>query len=75
MKQTEETFGDRLRQAREARGWTQDEFAEHAGMSRPHVSRYECGSVIPSVKSLVKLCSELGVTADWLLGLSEEGGP
>lgn len=34
-------LGRLIREAREDRGWTQDELAKHAGVSRPTIQRYE----------------------------------
>jgi len=54
---------------------SQETFAEQAGIMGATLSRYELGSLYPSLRTLLRLCDALPVTADWLLGLSEEGGP
>ncbi|MFI5984042.1 helix-turn-helix domain-containing protein [Streptomyces sp. NPDC051555] len=43
-------FGARLRSAREARGWTQDELAERTGYSSQHVSAVETGRKPPTLR-------------------------
>ncbi|MFE0427453.1 helix-turn-helix domain-containing protein [Streptomyces sp. NPDC058953] len=43
-----EAFGARLRGAREARGWTQDELAERMGYSGRHISAVETGRKPPT---------------------------
>jgi len=36
-------FADLIRATRESRGWSQDDLAERAGVSRPTINRYEQG--------------------------------
>ncbi|MGW2278880.1 helix-turn-helix domain-containing protein [Streptomyces sp. NPDC001770] len=43
-------FGARLRSAREARGWTQDELADRVGYSGRHVSAVETGRKPPTLR-------------------------
>jgi transcriptional regulator with XRE-family HTH domain len=38
-------YGDRIREAREARGWTQDDLAEHSGVPRRTIQEIEAGRV------------------------------
>lgn len=66
----------RLAQARVARKLTQAALAAAAGV--PHVmmvSGWERGRNLPRVDYLVAVGRVLGVTLDWLCGLSEQGGP
>ena len=66
-------FGVRLRELREARGWTQEEVAERAGLAASVVSHFETGvRGKPSADNLVKISKALGVTADYLLGRSAQ---
>lgn len=39
------------------------------------LGNYRDGRSIPNAYSMLKVCQIYGVSADWLLGLSEEGGP
>lgn len=61
-------FSKRLREARKARSFTQEELAEKADISRVMISRYETGSVIPTVDVLISLADALDVSIDYLLG-------
>jgi transcriptional regulator with XRE-family HTH domain len=61
------SVADRMKAAREERGWSQAELAEAAGLPPAAVSRYESGKYEPSVASLRKLLDALGCSADWLL--------
>ncbi len=64
------TLGDRLRQLRAARGWSQRELARRAGLSQPVVSGIESGiAKAPQALTLTKLAQALGVRIDELLGL------
>jgi transcriptional regulator with XRE-family HTH domain len=54
-------IGARVKQERNARGWTLDQLAEHAQVSRRMVVNVEQGSVNPSVGTLLRLSDALGV--------------
>lgn len=53
----------RVREARDARGWSQEEFAERAGVSRPSIARIERGDDV-STATLVKVTGALGLSVD-----------
>lgn len=63
--------GDRLRDIRERYGVRQTDLAELCGLTRTQITNLEAGNTEPSVQVLVKLAHHLGVTTDWLLGLTE----
>ena len=66
----------RLARAREARELTQAALAGEAAV--PHVmmvSGWERGLNLPRVDYLAAMSRVLGVSLDWLCGLSEVGGP
>lgn len=50
----------RLRDARTAYGWSQQELAEHAGVSRPTVARVEAGDDVNTAK-LMRITEALGL--------------
>lgn len=54
-------IGARVRQERQSRGWTLDQLAEVAGVSRRMVVSVEQGEVNPSVGTLLRLSEALGV--------------
>ena len=62
---------DRLREIRTRRGLTQAELAERTGASKNQIGRYEAGLIDPSIDYLVHLVQVLGVSADWLIGVSD----
>ena len=65
-------LGDRLR---ELRGETsQSEMARELDMARPQWIRYENGTSVPGADILERICRYHDVSADWLLGLKDNGG-
>lgn len=63
------TFGERIKEYRKNRGFTQSELAERLGISEQSVSKWETGITMPDVSILVPLSSLLGVSVDSLLGV------
>ena len=62
--------GKRLRQARG--GLTQAELARAAGLTHASISRFENGLNQPVAGTLRRLAAALGVSADYLIGLTDE---
>lgn len=65
----------RLKSARAAKGWSQRELGQRLGMCQARLSKIETGDGQPYGGQLYELARALDVTSDWLLGLSDEGGP
>jgi transcriptional regulator with XRE-family HTH domain len=65
-------FSDRLKAARGSR--SQRDFAAFLGVKQTTYSRWELAQTEPSFDGLMNICGRLGVTADWLLGLSDARG-
>lgn len=63
---------DRLKQRREALGFSQRDLNERLGWKSNYASKYERGESIPSVDNIAKLAQELDTSTDWLLGLTDE---
>jgi transcriptional regulator with XRE-family HTH domain len=59
-----EAFGERLRELREAREWTQTELAEKAGLTRDGVAHLEQGRRKPSWETVLALAAALGVSCE-----------
>ena len=60
-------MGDRLREARRARGWSLRTLAARLQVSPSLISQVETGRARPSVSTLYAIASELGVSLDELL--------
>ena len=68
------TLGEKILNMRKARGWSQEELADRAGVSRQAVSRWESGSAKPDADKIIAICDLFGVSADYLLRDNYEGG-
>ena len=64
-------IGGRVRQERQARGWTLDRLAEVAGVSRRMLVNVEQGTVNPSVGTLLRISDALGVGLPALVELPQ----
>ncbi len=62
-----ERLGQNLRRLRLAKGWSQEAYADEAGIHRTYVSDIERGSRNPTIAIVEKLAIPLGVTASDLL--------
>ena len=57
----------RIRKAREEMGYTRERFAEKLDVSVSYLAEVERGRTGISVKTLVKVCNLLGLSADYVL--------
>lgn len=48
---------------------------KESGICDAVIGKYRDGAYLPNAYSMAKLCKTLNVSADWLLGLSDKGGP
>ena len=65
-------LGNRIRECRKERGFSQEILAEKSGVSTNTISRIEGGQMAMSVGILQKIVKALGVDANTLLGVSTE---
>lgn len=66
-----DTFGERLKATRKIKNMTQLELSKRLELSKATISAYEQVASYPSIETLVKICNILDVSADFLLGLSD----
>jgi transcriptional regulator with XRE-family HTH domain len=57
----------RIRKAREDLGYTREQFAEKLDVSVSYLAELERGRTGISVKTLIKVCDILGLSADYVL--------
>lgn len=57
----------KIYQLRKSKGMSQEELAEKVGVTRQAVSKWEMGSSVPELDTLVALARCFGVTTDYLL--------
>ena len=67
--------GARLRMARQMRGFSQQQLAGMAGVSRQAVSSVEAGHSDPSLRVALALAAALGMTVEELFGRAETPPP
>lgn len=57
-------LGAGVRELREARGWSQTQLANAAGMTQSAVARFEAGGTVPTLPVLERLAEALDVELD-----------
>lgn len=62
-----QTFGNRVRELRLARGWSQEHFADICIINRSHMGEIERGEVDPTLTTLAKIGKGLEMTAGAIL--------
>ena len=65
-------IGARLKEIRLQKGMIQRDFAALFGMKRDAYARYEINDSVPTVQGLYTMAKALGVSADYILGLTDE---
>lgn len=63
-------IGERVREARNAKNFSQAGLAEALHVSTPYISNIEQGKQAMSITILIGICETLNVSADWILGNS-----
>jgi len=64
------SFGSRLKELRKEAHLTQTDFGSAIGVSSTTISQYESDDRFPEQKTLIRICQQLSVSSDYLLGLS-----
>lgn len=67
-----ENYGTRLKQARKAKGLTQAQIATLMDLPQQNWQRFESGKLDLKMSTVYRICKTLNISADWLLGLTEE---
>jgi transcriptional regulator with XRE-family HTH domain len=66
------TLPSRLRAIREKKGLTQHELGDICQVDSNQISRYERGTVDPTIHTLRAIADHLEVSSDYLLGLTDD---
>ncbi|HHX9918346.1 TPA: helix-turn-helix domain-containing protein [Bacillus cereus] len=64
--------GDRVKQLRKSKGWTQGELGEAVGLKKATISLIENNKRDRSERSVSVFAEVLGCTSDYLLGFSDD---
>jgi transcriptional regulator with XRE-family HTH domain len=67
-------FQQRLRESREKRGISQQELSRLCGLNSNQISRYERGTQEPALFIMRCIAETLGVSLDYLVGITVEPG-
>lgn len=65
------TFGEKLRESRKRKGYTQEQTASMLGVAKSTYTGYEKGVREPDLFKIKRLIEILGVDSSWLLGVDE----
>lgn len=60
------TIGERIKEIRKRKGYTQQKFAEELGLKQNTIATYEMNKTIPSERTLTDICEKFSVDSDWL---------
>ncbi|MFG6146718.1 helix-turn-helix domain-containing protein [Halobacillus sp. B23F22_1] len=69
------SLGERLKEARQAKGWSQTYVCDQLRISNSRLSGYERNYREPDTKMLTTLASLYHVSTDWLMGATELPAP
>ncbi|MBQ3136030.1 MAG: helix-turn-helix transcriptional regulator [Clostridia bacterium] len=65
------TFGEKIRNLREDAEMSQKELGAAINTTQRKISYIECGNYEPSLSDIIALCKFFNVSADYLLGLTD----
>lgn len=62
----------RIKEAREARGWTQEQLANALGTTQQTIYRWETGAVDPQASKVMAISEALGITVSYIMGYDKK---
>jgi len=65
-------FGDRIKELREKRNWTQQDVATFVNKKRADIGGYETNRTSPNLETIVNLADLFKVSVDYLLGRTDD---
>lgn len=65
------SIGQKIRAARERKGWRQEDLAQESGIARANIARLERGHQVPKLATLRRVAAALSLEADALLKAPE----
>lgn len=65
-------IGDRIRELRAKKGYSQEQFAELANLNRVTIAKYEAGKIEPGAQALTRMADAFEISVDELLGRSTQ---
>ena len=70
-----ENIGKRIMEYRKLLKMTQEDLANKIGKSRPTVNKYELGTIIPDIETVLCICNALDIKIEQLCNYTELDGP
>ena len=67
-------YGNRLKELRKEQGLTQKEFAKLLNTTQENISKYELEYLDLNTDMIIQICKTFNVSADYLLGRSDDFG-
>ena len=65
-------LSDRIYSIRQQYHYSQEKFAEKLGVSRQAVQRWENGTSVPDIGSIINIATTFNVSSDWLMEISDQ---
>lgn len=65
-------YGERIREARMLKGWSQKKLADECGTTQQTIQRYESGASEPQSTYLARVSKALDVSVSYLLGMDDD---
>ena len=71
------SFGEKIKELRQQKGWSQDHLGSLINVHGRHVWKYETGKALPQAETLLKIAEVFDVSTDFLLrdDLSDNAAP
>lgn len=63
----------RIKEAREARGWTQEQLAAEMNTTQQTIQRWESGQTDPKASVIKEISRVLGITVSFIMNIEDEG--
>jgi transcriptional regulator with XRE-family HTH domain len=68
-------IASRLRELREAAGYSQEQLAKKLDLGIRQIFRYESEIGQPAIDALAKIAVELGTSMEYMMGITDNSGP
>lgn len=69
-------IGERIKEVRKQKGYTQQKFADALGLKQNTIATYEMNKTAPSERTITDICQKFGVDRTWLVdGIGEPFKP
>lgn len=60
------TIGERIKEVRKAKGYTQQRFADELGLKQNTIATYEMNKTTPSDRTITDICQKFRIREEWL---------